>query len=363
MRKDFFDGNYAEKKVTLTIRVPSDFDREDERMLDDAISDLLYKNGYELVDSKEYRDISPERENIVNATFVSVWDGGFEVATPCKVNMTSGHVFDIEVFEEINADNVEVLDDEYIRLPDGTEHHVRDPYKEDSGFFWYGSELELALDPLEFIFDEEITVSEDGTTLDGYVWATDALVARLQAQELPLTEDQFMENINFYPVYDVANHSVTLEGHYYLEDGHHATGTGFTLPLTAEESEALINAFEAYCLKSEGKTCAAFLESVLSEDKTSLFEQLKSALFMAGTDAIEDFLGYEIDPDEDKDVTDRRLDMVYEQMPEDVLNQYYAKYNIGVRVSLSDQIQSASSRAVEPQTSSQAVKQEFEPEI
>lgn len=55
MRKDFLDGNYTEKEVALTIRVPKDFDREDERMLDDAFADLLYKNGYELVNSKEYR--------------------------------------------------------------------------------------------------------------------------------------------------------------------------------------------------------------------------------------------------------------------------------------------------------------------
>lgn len=262
--------------------------------------------------------------------------------------------------------------------------------------------------PLAFIFDEEVTVSPDGAKLEGYVWATDALVARLHIQEPPLSEDESLENINFYPVLDVANRSVTLEGHYYLEDGHHAMGKGFTLSLSEEESESLINAFEAYCLKMEGKTCAEFLKSVLSSEpslkavdiqwdvddpadleelptemeipahltyeedisdflsdetgfchggfrlveikaanKDALFEQLKSELFMQGTDAIEDFLGYEIDPDEDKDVTDRRMDMAYEQMPEDILNQYYAKYNIGSKASLSEQIRSAGHRMAE----------------
>jgi len=47
----------VEKEVVLHVRVPNDFDREDERALDDAISALLSENGYELVDSKEYRDL------------------------------------------------------------------------------------------------------------------------------------------------------------------------------------------------------------------------------------------------------------------------------------------------------------------
>lgn len=57
MRKDFLNGDYAEKEVVLTIRVPKDFDHDDERMLDDEIANLLFKQGWELVDSKEYRDV------------------------------------------------------------------------------------------------------------------------------------------------------------------------------------------------------------------------------------------------------------------------------------------------------------------
>lgn len=41
-------------------------------------------------------------------------------------------------------------------------------------------------------------------------------------------------------------------------------------------------------------------------------EKLKRRLFDAGREAIERVLGYEIDPEEDKDVTDRRLDMALE---------------------------------------------------
>ena len=62
MRKDFLNGNFTEKEVVLTIRVPNDFDHDDERMLDDEIAALLFKQGWELVDSKEYRDIAPVQE-------------------------------------------------------------------------------------------------------------------------------------------------------------------------------------------------------------------------------------------------------------------------------------------------------------
>lgn len=49
--------DFIEKEVVLRIRVPKDFDREDERMLDDAFASILENQGWELVDSKEYRKI------------------------------------------------------------------------------------------------------------------------------------------------------------------------------------------------------------------------------------------------------------------------------------------------------------------
>lgn len=59
-------ANQIEKEVVLTIRVPADFDREDERMLDDAFSAILEQQGWELINSKEYRAISPEEPIPVN---------------------------------------------------------------------------------------------------------------------------------------------------------------------------------------------------------------------------------------------------------------------------------------------------------
>lgn len=56
------------------------------------------------------------------------------------------------------------------------------------------------------------------------------------------------------------------------------------------------------------------------------FEDFKAILFMHGQDAIEDFLGYSINPNEDKDVTDNRLDEAYAQMPEDEYNKFVRAY-------------------------------------
>lgn len=59
---------------------------------------------------------------IKNATFVSVWDDGFEIASGCKVDTDTNEVFDIE---QVCFDwfKVEVLEREYIII-DGNEYDV-----------------------------------------------------------------------------------------------------------------------------------------------------------------------------------------------------------------------------------------------
>lgn len=58
------------------------------------------------------------------------------------------------------------------------------------------------------------------------------------------------------------------------------------------------------------------------------FEELKSELFMWGQDRIEEFLGYEINPDWDKDTIDNAMDETYMQMPEEELEVFYQQYLI-----------------------------------
>lgn len=58
------------------------------------------------------------------------------------------------------------------------------------------------------------------------------------------------------------------------------------------------------------------------------FEDLKKAIFNMGhTDYIEEFLGCEIDTaDYSKDELDNLMDEAYQQMSDEKLNEFYAKY-------------------------------------
>jgi hypothetical protein len=57
----------------------------------------------------------------MEAIYVSVWDGGTEIRTKCDYDPTTKEVSDIEVAD---VNGLDVLDDEYVELPDGTE--IRD---------------------------------------------------------------------------------------------------------------------------------------------------------------------------------------------------------------------------------------------
>ena len=67
-----------------------------------------------------------DSDYITKATYVSVWDGGIEVKTPCTYNGETKVVSDIEVAE---IDGLDMLDDEFIVLPSGT--IIRDFINED----------------------------------------------------------------------------------------------------------------------------------------------------------------------------------------------------------------------------------------
>ena len=74
---------------------------------------------------------------IKNATFTSVWDGGYEVTTSCKVDMETHEIFDIEMVEV--DESLEHLDNEYITL-DGVDYAALNANEEDDidkSNFWY----------------------------------------------------------------------------------------------------------------------------------------------------------------------------------------------------------------------------------
>ena len=55
-------------------------------------------------------------------------------------------------------------------------------------------------------------------------------------------------------------------------------------------------------------------------------EALKACLLRHGVEAVEDFLGYEVPCLESSDVLDRRMDMAFEQMPDEHFQQFLHKY-------------------------------------
>ena len=69
---------------------------------------------------------------IKNATYTSVWDGGYEVTTNCKVNMESKKVFDIEV-SEVDTGSLNICEYEYVTI-DGIDYSVS--WDEDTEY-WY----------------------------------------------------------------------------------------------------------------------------------------------------------------------------------------------------------------------------------
>lgn len=73
---------------------------------------------------------------IKNATFTSVWNGGYEVTTNCKVDMETREVFDIEVNDSDNIEKLNELDREYITI-DGEEFGVFSVDEVEDGNFWY----------------------------------------------------------------------------------------------------------------------------------------------------------------------------------------------------------------------------------
>lgn len=68
---------------------------------------------------------------IKSATFTSVWDGGYEVTTNCKVNTETREVFDIEMAEV--DDSLDVLEAEFVTI-DGIDYAVSN---DDMTEYWY----------------------------------------------------------------------------------------------------------------------------------------------------------------------------------------------------------------------------------
>ena len=75
---------------------------------------------------------------IENATFTSIWDGGFAITTGCKVNMETKEVFDIQINHD-TADMVSSLDEEYVIIG-GNRHSATSIDMRKGDEYWYAFE-------------------------------------------------------------------------------------------------------------------------------------------------------------------------------------------------------------------------------
>lgn len=53
----------------------------------------------------------------MQAKFVSVWGGGTEITSNCEYNPQTKDVTDID---SVDVDGLDILDEQYVLLPDGT---------------------------------------------------------------------------------------------------------------------------------------------------------------------------------------------------------------------------------------------------
>lgn len=62
---------------------------------------------------------------MIGVEYVSVWDGCYEIVTACQVDTVTGVCYP-EMGTVAEAEEVEMLEREFIRLADGTEFEVVD---------------------------------------------------------------------------------------------------------------------------------------------------------------------------------------------------------------------------------------------
>lgn len=77
----------------------------------------------------------------MKATYVSIWDGGVRVETNCEFNPETKEVTDVD---SVDVDGVDICDEEFIELPDGTEIKT---FKMDGQYWVDGQVYEEVYEP------------------------------------------------------------------------------------------------------------------------------------------------------------------------------------------------------------------------
>ncbi len=124
-------------------------------------------------------------------------------------------------------------------------------------------QLQAQLDALRcnndsiFIFDEDVLVNDDFESVNGYLWAVDALVDRL-----PDAAEQ-RDNINFYADYNVKTGEIKVSSLCYLITDDAEINETHDIPLSDAEKVELISTFDQYCrYLGYGDSCLELVNEV-----------------------------------------------------------------------------------------------------
>ena len=87
-----------------------------------------------------YDGMQDQQPIIVDAEFISVWDGGTQIVTPCKVNLSTREIIDIGVLD--CQESVDSPDEEWVRIGGKDYEAIPKDEHDFSGFgkfaeFWY----------------------------------------------------------------------------------------------------------------------------------------------------------------------------------------------------------------------------------
>ena len=118
----------------------------------------------------------------------------------------------------------------------------------------------LMMNDLMYVLDDELQIDDkDNSIINGYVFATRGLVKKLAKENNleKLLNNEEIENINFYVLYNTKNDEVKLSSSYWHGD------KNVVCELTLEEWEKnkLKNKMEEWCNKKYGMTCLDFCKN------------------------------------------------------------------------------------------------------
>lgn len=107
----------------------------------------------------------------------------------------------------------------------------------------------------KFIFDDELMINDDQESINGYLWAVDNLVDRLDSSKE-------MDNINFYANYNVKTGVINVSSSFYTFEENKEVNMVVDVELTDLEKEELILRLEEYCQKHYHSSCVDFVNEV-----------------------------------------------------------------------------------------------------